>query len=111
MTYLLAQSTGTQAQSAVSAQNRRVRQLNSALRHHLDQVPRAQFVAEIPAHAKHNDFPVEMPSPKTNPMLSSWTIIAGHSNRLQRLHQNPGNSFLIARTAGIIAPFETHPSH
>jgi hypothetical protein len=45
------------------AQDRRVRQLNSAFRHHFDQVPRTQFVSEVPAHTKHNDFPVEMPSP------------------------------------------------
>jgi hypothetical protein len=38
------------------AQDRRVRQLNSAFRHHFDQVPRTQFVSEVPAHTKHNDF-------------------------------------------------------
>lgn len=69
-------------------QNRLVRERNSALRHHLDQVPRAQFVSEIPAHAKHNDFRVEMPSPKQNPMLSSSTTIAVPLNRHHGLHQN-----------------------
>jgi hypothetical protein len=43
-------------------QDRRVRQRNSSFSHHLDQVPRTQFVSEIPAHAKHNDFPIEMTS-------------------------------------------------
>jgi len=65
------------------AQNRRVRHLNSSLRHHLYQVARTQFVCEIPAHTKHNNFPVEMSSLGTNPMLSSWTIITVHSNHLR----------------------------
>ena len=57
--------------------------------HHLGQVPRTQSVSEIPTHAKHNDFPVEMPSleqirrshpgPLSPPFQSS-----------QSLHQNPG---------------------
>src|SRR5450755_4885029 len=46
------------------AQNRSVRQCNSTLRHHLDQIPRTQFESEIPSHAQHDDFPVEMSSLK-----------------------------------------------
>lgn len=57
------------------AQNSRVRQLNSALRHHLDRVPRAQFVAEIPAHAKHNDFPIEMPALKQSQCSHSGPLL------------------------------------
>ena len=38
--------------------------LPAALRHHLHQIQRTQFKSEIPAHAKHNDSTVEMPSLK-----------------------------------------------
>src|SRR5580698_2852612 len=67
MTYLLAESTDSNAsrilaQSAAPSAESSCASVHSALRHHLDQVPRAQFVSEIPAPAKHYDFPIEMPS-------------------------------------------------
>ena len=40
--------------------NRRVRWRNSAFGHHLDEVAKAEFVPEIPAHAEDDDLSVEM---------------------------------------------------
>jgi len=43
-------------------QNRRVRQDNSALGHHLGQISGAQFETQIPPDTKQNDFLIEMSS-------------------------------------------------
>jgi len=67
------------------AQNRCVRQ--RSFRHHLDQVPRAQFVSEVPAHAKHNDFPVEMP-PLEQIQRSHPGPLSPSIPSPQSLHQN-----------------------
>ena len=93
MTHPLAESTCSSASqtpvhSAVPTQNRGVRRRNSALRHHLDQIPRVQFESQIPAHAKYDDLPVEMPSLKQI-QCSHLTIIPRDSNRSESLHQNP----------------------
>jgi hypothetical protein len=42
--------------------DRRVREINAAFGHHLDEIPETQFEPEIPANAKNNDLPVEMAS-------------------------------------------------
>jgi len=39
--------------------DRRVRQRKPALGHHLDEITKAKFVPQIPAHAEHDDLPVE----------------------------------------------------
>ena len=40
--------------------DRRVRQRKPALGHHLHEITKAEFVPQIPAHAEHDDLPVEM---------------------------------------------------
>src|SRR4051794_27382354 len=42
--------------------NCRVRQPNASLVHHLDQIAGAQFKAEVPANAQHDNLTVEMSS-------------------------------------------------
>jgi hypothetical protein len=37
-------------------------QRDPAFRHHLDQIARAELIGEIPAEAKDDDFPVEVPT-------------------------------------------------
>src|SRR5580692_12080124 len=41
-----------------------MRKVQSALRHHLDQIAEAELVAQVPAHAQNDHLAVEMPSPK-----------------------------------------------
>ena len=41
---------------------RGVRQRQSALGHHLDQIAQAELVAKVPAHAENNDLPIKMPT-------------------------------------------------
>ena len=40
--------------------DRRVRQRKPTLGHHLDEITKTEFVPQIPAHAEHDDLPVEM---------------------------------------------------
>src|SRR5580693_6700556 len=40
--------------------DRRVRQRKPTLGHHLHEITKAEFVPQIPAHAEHDDLPVEM---------------------------------------------------
>ena len=55
--------------------------------HHLYQVARTQFVGEIPAHAKHNNVPVEMPSLEQI-QCSHLGPLSPSISPSQSLHQN-----------------------
>lgn len=59
----------------------------TALRHHLNQIPEAELVPQVPAHTKNDDFAVEVPSCKqfldaaplahSGPQFSEKTTLTG----------------------------------
>jgi hypothetical protein len=44
--------------------------VQSALRHHLDQITQAEFVAQVPSHAQDNNLPIKVP-PANSPLVRS----------------------------------------
>jgi hypothetical protein len=87
--------------------DRRVRQGEPAFGHHLDEITKAEFVPQIPAHAEHDDRSVEMAAfekiinvQHAGP-VSSRDNLPPNMRRPSALHQN-----LRARMLPIPPPLE-----
>ena len=48
----------------------RVRHRQAAFGHHLDQVSEAEFEAQVPPHARHDDLAIEVPTLKQ--LIQTW---------------------------------------
>src|SRR5665213_2912796 len=59
-----------------------MRKVQSALRHHLDQIAEAELVAQVPAHAQDDHLAVEMPPSKQ--LLDTIQFAHRWSSALQR---------------------------
>ena len=74
-----------------------MRKTQSALGHHLDQIPKAEFVPQVPAHAQDDHLTVEVPPCKqlfNAAQLAHQTILSFPKMSLYltarpRLHQSP----------------------
>src|SRR5580693_2062375 len=78
--------------------DRRVRQRKPALGHHLHEITKAEFVPQIPAHAEHDDLPVEMAAfEKIINVQHAWpgssrTNLPPNMRHTHASHQNPMTS-------------------
>jgi hypothetical protein len=77
-----------------------VRQDNSALGHHLDQISRAQFETQVPPYTKQDDFLIEMSSfEKLQWRGCGHSAIIAPRNLFYCLHQNPVDKVGLGRQA------------
>jgi hypothetical protein len=71
----------------------RVREIDAAFCHHLNEIPETQLEPEIPSNAKNDDFPVEMAAYEklfdAQHPCSPTTRSTANMPRSRRLHQNP----------------------